>query len=91
MKTWDEYKTHVKNVDPIIGKDLEEMEEVAIIVSAMIQRRNHLGISQRELANICGIPQSSVARIESLKITPNLVTLLKIIRPLGLRLTVSLK
>ena len=42
-----------------------------------------------ELASICGIPQSSVARIESYKTTPNLDTLLKIMQPLGLKLTVS--
>ena len=55
----------------------------------MIKQRNALGISQRELAAICGIPQSSVARIESFKTTPNLDTLLKILQPLGLTLTVS--
>lgn len=55
----------------------------------MIEKRNSLGISQRELAAMCGIPQSSVARIESYKTTPNLDTLLKLFRPLGLSLTVS--
>ena len=38
---------------------------------------------------MCGIPQSSVARIESCKTTPNLGTLLNIFQHLGLRLTVS--
>lgn len=67
----------------------KEAESHAAIVGAMIEQRNALGISQRELANICGIPQSSVARIESFKTTPNLDTLLKIFQPLGLKLTVS--
>lgn len=69
-------------------RDMEEIEEQAAIISAVIQQRHALGVSQRELANLCGIPQSSVARIESLKTTPNLDTLLKIMRPLGLKLTV---
>ena len=43
----------------------------------------------RTLAAMCGIPQSSVARIESCKTTPNLGTLLNIFQHLGLRLTVS--
>ena len=38
---------------------------------------------------MCGIPQSSVARIESFKTTPNLATLIKIFRNLGLTLQVS--
>lgn len=89
MKTWEDYKEHVKAIDPESKKDFEEAENLASIVGAMIEQRNALGISQRELAAICGIPQSSVARIESFKTTPNLDTLLKILQPLGLTLTVS--
>ena len=59
------------------------------IVSAIIEKRNELGLSQRELASICGIPQSSVARIETFKTIPNLDTVLKIMQPLGLKLSVS--
>ena len=57
----------------------------------MIRQRNSLGISQRELAAMCNMPQSSVARIESLKTTPNLDTILRLFEPLGLTLTVSMK
>ena len=89
MKTWEDYKEHVKAIDPESKKDFEEAENLASIVGAMIKQRNALGISQRELAAICGIPQSSVARIESFKTTPNNDTLLKILQPLGLTLTVS--
>ena len=89
MKTWNDYKEHVKAVDPVIVKDMEETEEIAAIVTAMVEQRNALGLSQRDLAAMCGIPQSSVARIESCKTTPNLGTLLNIFQHLGLTLTVS--
>ena len=89
MKTWTDYKEHVKSIDPEAKKDIEEAEDLASIVGAVTARRKALGLSQRELASICGIPQSSVARIESYKTTPNLDTLLKIMQPLGLKLTVS--
>jgi len=89
MKTWNDYKEHVKAVDPVIAKDMEEIEEIASIVTAMVEQRNALGLSQRDLAAMCGIPQSSVARIESCKTTPNLGTLLNIFQHLGLTLTVS--
>ena len=89
MKTWNDYKEHVKAVDPVIAKDMEETEEIASIVTAMVKQRNALGLSQRDLAAMCGIPQSSVARIESCKTTPNLGTLLNIFQHLGLTLTVS--
>ena len=81
MRTWNDYKEHVREVDPIAANDINEIEN--------IEQRTALGISQRELASLCGIPQSSVARIESYKSTPNLDTLLKIMQPLGLKLTVS--
>ena len=89
MKTWDDYKNHVNAVDPEMAKDLKGTEEIAAIVSAMIEQRNALGLTQRDLAAMCGIPQSSVARIESCKSTPNLGTLLNIFQHLGLTLTVS--
>lgn len=91
MKTWNEYKDYAKKSNREANKDISEMEQQATIVSAIIKQRKDLGISQRELAALCNIPQSSVARIESFQTTPNLSTLLKIMRSLGLELTVSIK
>jgi len=65
MKSWNDYKEHVKKVDPKGARDLTDIETQATIISAMIKQRNELGLSQRELASLCDIPQSSVARIES--------------------------
>ena len=76
MRTWNDYKAHVKSVDAQACGDMEQVEEIAEIVGAMVEQRNAMGISQRDLAAMCGIPQSSVARIESYKTTPNLDTLL---------------
>ena len=89
MDDWTRYKNKVRANDPEIGKDLDEVEEVSTIVGAMIQQRHNLELSQRDLAELCGIPHSSVARIESGKTTPNLSTLLKIFNQLGLSFTVQ--
>ena len=89
MKTWEEYKKHVKSIDTESRRSMEEIEEIAAIVSSMIERRTALGISQRTLAQRCGLPQSSVARIESFKTTPKIDTLLKLMQPLGLKLQVA--
>ena len=89
MKTWDDYKKHVNAADPEAAKDIDEAQEITAIVSAMVKQRTSMGLTQRELASMCGIPQSSVARIESCKTTPNLGTLLTIFQHLGLRLTVT--
>ncbi len=89
MRTWEDYKKHVKAIDPANRDNMENIEELADIVSSMIAKRIELGISQRDLAAECGLPQSSIARIESFKTTPKLDTLLKMMRPLGLRLQVA--
>ena len=87
--TWNEYVDHVKTTDPEAYTLLDEAKAEAAIISAMIEQRNALGLSQRELASMCEIPQSSVARIESCKTTPKLDTILKIFKQLGLSITVS--
>lgn len=89
MKTWRDYKEHIKKSDIHSKKDIEEVEKLAEIVGAMVKQRNSLGMSQRELASLCGMPQSSIARIETLQTSPNLETLLKLFEPLGLALTVQ--
>lgn len=89
MKTWADYKEYVKGIDEQSRQEMEEIEIIAGIIGAMIDKRNELGYSQRDLAKLCGMPQSSIARIESMKTTPNLDTLLKLMQPLGLKLTVS--
>ena len=89
MKTWNEYKEEVKSSGSQSQEDIEIIEGVAKIVETMIAQRTAMGLSQRELATLCGMPQSSVARIESYKTTPNLDTLLKIFRQLGLQINIS--
>ena len=89
MKTWNDYKEYAKSQDATTKQDIEETEVLSSIVSALTNKRTAMGISQRELASLCGVPQSSVARIESFATTPKLDTLIKLMQPLGLHLTVS--
>lgn len=89
MKTWNEYKEYVKNVDPEAFEDIKEAEELAYIISAIIDRRKELGLSQRDLAKMCNVPQSSIGRIESCKTIPNISTLINIFKHLGLSFTIT--
>ena len=47
------------------------------------------GYSQRELAELSGVKQPAIARMESLKSTPQIDTLLKILAPLGYTLSIT--
>jgi len=51
MASWSDYKTHVRNTNPEIGKDIDEIEAVSQIVGVMIKRRHDLKLSQRDLAS----------------------------------------
>ena len=56
MRTWNDYKEHVNAFDPEISKDLKEAEEVAAIVTAMIEQRESHGDRFRDSQKIllCG-------------------------------------
>ena len=89
MKTWNDYKKHASATSPEAKADIEEASALASFVTQIIQRRNELGMTQRELASLSGLPQSSIARIETLRTVPNIETIIKIVRPLGLQLSLS--
>ncbi|MBO6008699.1 MAG: helix-turn-helix transcriptional regulator [Lachnospiraceae bacterium] len=89
MVNWNDYKIEIKRTDPVGKEIIEEAEIEAAIISDMIRQRSAMGLSQRDLAEMCDIPQSSIARIETGKITPRLDTLLKILKQLGLTLRVT--
>ena len=40
MRTWEDYKKDAKEINSTIKQDIEEMEVLAAIVSAIIERRS---------------------------------------------------
>ena len=44
MATWNDYKNHLRESNPEIGRDFDEVEERAKIVSAIIDQRHNLNI-----------------------------------------------
>ena len=88
MKNWKNFKSNIKKTNKVIARDIAEMEEMADIVSKICKKREAMGITQRELAKLCNVPQSTVARIETYKTSPTLETLIKITRELGLKVAV---
>lgn len=70
-------------------EEKREVDLMADIISKIIERRQELGISQRELEKLTGVKQEAICRIENMKNMPQLDTLIKLMEPLGLRLSVS--
>lgn len=72
--------------------NLVEKEKINFEVSLigkMIEARESKGMSQRELAELSGVKQPAIARIESMKATPQIDTLLKVLAPLGYTLSIT--
>ncbi len=87
MATWQDYKKYVKSIDEDNRHQMEAIEMMTEVVNAMVHRRNELGLTQKQLAELCDMPQSSVARIETFKTSPTLETLMKLMDKLHLRLS----
>lgn len=64
-------------------------EQCARIIDELIELRKARGWTQQDLAKACGLTQSVVARIESKKSVPTLVTLQKIVSALDATLSVN--
>ena len=90
VNNWDEYKDKIRNSDDEqLKQDLQEMEELTALMATIIRRRQELGWSQRELAKRCGMPLSSIARMETGINFPRVDTLARVLRELGMTLVVQ--
>jgi ribosome-binding protein aMBF1 (putative translation factor) len=58
------------------------------ILGAFIEAREKKGITQKELERQSGIKQSCIARMERCHTLPQITTILKLLHPLGLTLSV---
>ena len=63
----------------------------AQIAEQVVQRRRELGLSQAELARVCGTTQSAIARLESGGRPPRIDTLLKLAHALDCELHIELR
>ena len=85
VKTFSEYLNDEKRVSPA---EREQIQFEIELIGKVIEARKEKGLSQRDLAELSGVKQPAIARLESMQSTPNIDTLLKILQPLGYTLTV---
>lgn len=58
------------------------------LIGKMIEAREEKGLSQRQLAELSGVKQPAIARLESMRSTPQIDTLFKILNPLGYTISI---
>ncbi len=73
------------NISPMERAKIEFEVE---LIGKIIETREAKGLTQQELADISGVKQSSIARLEKLKTTPQIDTLFKILTPMGYKLAI---
>ena len=67
----------------------EQINFQVALIGKMIEAREEKGLSQRELAALSGVKQPAIARVESMRSTPQIDTLFKILAPLGYTLSIT--
>jgi predicted transcriptional regulator len=68
-------------------EEKEIIEATKDIIITIIDKRNELNLTQRDLAKISGINQSAIARLEKFKVVPKIDTIYKLSKCLGLKMT----
>jgi Predicted transcriptional regulator with C-terminal CBS domains len=66
----------------------DEIQLKVDLVGKLIEAREKKGISQKELAELSGLKQPAIARLERMQATPQIDTLFKILKPLGYTLEI---
>ncbi len=88
------YKNGFRVWDEEFERELYTSEEIqenniqAQLMCELIRARQEKNVSQRDLKEMPGIAQSTIARIESGATVPSLTTLIKILAPLGKTLAI---
>ena len=88
MKKYQTFDEMFNDEEMVSPEDREQINLEVALIGKMVEAREARGLSQRELAEISGVKQPAIARIESMKSTPQLDTLLKVLVPLGYTLKI---
>ncbi len=88
MKTYETFNEMYEDNEFLSPEKRAEIDFEVSIIGKMIEAREAKGLSQRELAEMSGVKQPAIARMENLKSTPQIDTLLKLLVPLGYTLEI---
>ena len=80
MKTFNDLRKDLKQKDPDLFTIME-------IVGKLLAARDRKGLTQRKLAEMSGVPQKTISRIENGVDIPKIPTLIKLANQLDLEIT----
>lgn len=82
-------KEEIKKSKKFVNKEMKLLNKQYDLIKKEIEIRNKKNLSQRELCELVGMSQPSLAKIEKNINSPTILTMLKILEPMGY--TLSLK
>ena len=81
--TWQELENEIFTPEEILASKARVQ-----IISAVIEARKEKGLSQQQLADLAGVKQPAIARLENGSVSPSLDTLSKLLIPLGKKIAI---
>jgi predicted transcriptional regulator len=75
----------------ILALSPEEEEMIGFekaLISAVVEAREKSGLTQQQLSDLCGVKQPVIARLESAAHSPQVNSIIRILKPLGYTLAV---
>lgn len=84
FKSWKDFEKELNFTE----EETIEMELEKQLIETLIEARKKSKMTQRELSEKSNIRQPSIAKIESFSHSPQTITLIKLLRPLGYTLKV---
>ena len=88
-KTFDDMMNEIKASGEQERETIEVAEKLAKIIGDLSRARIKKGLSQRQLAEMTGIKQSAIARLENIQAVPRLDTIIKIARCLDVEIEIE--
>ena len=81
---WEDFRQEV-NLSPA-EEEIISLEKA--LISTVVEAREESGLTQKQLSELCGIKQPVIARLESAVHSPQINSIIKILKPLGYTLAV---
>jgi len=82
--SWNDFRDTLK-----LSPEEEEMINLEkSLITAVVNAREESGLTQKQLSELCGVKQPVIARLESAAHSPQVNSIIKILKPLGYTLAV---
>ena len=88
-ETYRTFSDYINDERKVSVAERNRIEFEADLIGKLIETREEKGLSQRGLAELIGMKQPQIARLESMKSSPQLDTLFKVLTPLGYTLSIT--